>query len=133
MALVGANGVGKSTLLKIIAGMLPPSEGAVAVTGTAVYLPQDLSEARAERVAGALGLGAPWEAWKRIRSGRGLPADPDSLIDCWDIEERISRCLANARLPDGGSGSAMLGIERRRNAPPGHGRGLEENPLGRES
>ncbi len=30
-AIVGNNGVGKSTLLKIIAGILPPSSGQVAI------------------------------------------------------------------------------------------------------
>jgi macrolide transport system ATP-binding/permease protein len=45
--LVGANGVGKSTLVKIIAGELQPDSGAVHVAGDAVigYLPQVLQAA----------------------------------------------------------------------------------------
>ena len=40
IALVGSNGVGKSTLLKILAGQLNPSTGSVTRNGTVYYLPQ---------------------------------------------------------------------------------------------
>lgn len=40
IALVGANGVGKSTLLKVLAGQLLPSLGTVQRQGSAFYLPQ---------------------------------------------------------------------------------------------
>lgn len=43
-AVIGANGTGKSTLLKTLAGLLPPIEGAVSFTAktkpTVAYLPQ---------------------------------------------------------------------------------------------
>jgi ATPase subunit of ABC transporter with duplicated ATPase domains len=44
IGLVGSNGVGKSTLLKIIAGLNQPMEGSVNKTRfiTVGYLPQDL-------------------------------------------------------------------------------------------
>ncbi|KAB8316232.1 ABC-F family ATP-binding cassette domain-containing protein [Tolypothrix campylonemoides VB511288] len=40
IALVGSNGVGKSTLLKILAGQLNPTIGSVTRNGTVYYLPQ---------------------------------------------------------------------------------------------
>jgi ATPase subunit of ABC transporter with duplicated ATPase domains len=40
IALVGSNGVGKSTLLKILAGQLNPTTGSVTRNGTVYYLPQ---------------------------------------------------------------------------------------------
>ncbi|HEY9643757.1 MAG TPA: ATP-binding cassette domain-containing protein, partial [Coleofasciculaceae cyanobacterium] len=40
IALVGANGVGKSTLLKILAGQIQPSAGSVWRNGSIYYLPQ---------------------------------------------------------------------------------------------
>ena len=40
--LVGANGVGKSTLLRILAGELAADTGTVAIDGQALYMPQDI-------------------------------------------------------------------------------------------
>ncbi len=42
VGLIGANGVGKSTLLKILAGELRPDEGEVAIGGVAASMPQDV-------------------------------------------------------------------------------------------
>ena len=42
VGLVGRNGVGKSTLLKILAGALIPDEGEYAVGGAVGYMPQDV-------------------------------------------------------------------------------------------
>lgn len=40
IALVGSNGVGKSTLLKILAGQTQPTQGSVTCNGSTYYLPQ---------------------------------------------------------------------------------------------
>ena len=40
--LIGTNGVGKSTLLRILAGELPATDGHVAHEGLAAYMPQDV-------------------------------------------------------------------------------------------
>src|SRR6516225_6563900 len=42
VGLVGANGVGKSTLLQILTGALSPDDGEVAVGGIAAYMAQDV-------------------------------------------------------------------------------------------
>ena len=42
--LIGTNGVGKSTLLKIVAGELRPDEGDVALGGRALYMAQDVGQ-----------------------------------------------------------------------------------------
>ena len=40
--LVGANGTGKTTLMRIAAGLLDPLDGAVTLDGRALYMPQDV-------------------------------------------------------------------------------------------
>src|SRR4051794_32631119 len=42
--LVGVNGVGKSTLLRIVAGELRPDDGDVALGGRALLMPQDVGQ-----------------------------------------------------------------------------------------
>src|SRR3954447_20809420 len=42
VGLVGANGVGKSTLFRVIAGELPADDGEVRVGGRLAYMPQDV-------------------------------------------------------------------------------------------
>jgi ATPase subunit of ABC transporter with duplicated ATPase domains len=42
VGLVGSNGVGKSTLLRVLAGVLTPDEGEVSVGGIVTYMPQDV-------------------------------------------------------------------------------------------
>jgi ATPase subunit of ABC transporter with duplicated ATPase domains len=49
VGLVGRNGVGKSTLLKILAGVLTSGEGDHAVGGTVGYMPQDVGVGADER------------------------------------------------------------------------------------
>ena len=49
VGLVGSNGVGKSTLLRVLAGILPPMEGEASVGGIVAYMPQDVGATGDER------------------------------------------------------------------------------------
>src|SRR3954451_17772298 len=49
VGLVGANGVGKSTLFRVIAGQLPADEGEARVGGRLAYMPQDVGVGDDER------------------------------------------------------------------------------------
>jgi ATPase subunit of ABC transporter with duplicated ATPase domains len=97
-SLVGANGVGKSTLLRILGGALPPHAGSVSAGGTVLLLPQDLAPLRGGSVASVLELEAPWAAWTRVCAGKAEQRDQDVLADHWDIEERIAEILRAAGL-----------------------------------
>ena len=58
---VGTNGVGKSTLLKVLVGELTPDEGEYSVGGLVGYMPQDVGVSDGERTVRALLLSlAPW-------------------------------------------------------------------------
>ena len=53
LAIVGENGRGKTTLLHVLAGLLPPDSGRVTSTGS-VALAQQALEARSEETVGSL-------------------------------------------------------------------------------
>src|SRR6201999_386429 len=52
--LVGTNGVGKSTLMKILAGVLSADDGDAAVGGLCLYMPQDVGVADGDITVRAL-------------------------------------------------------------------------------
>ena len=96
--LVGANGAGKSTLLRLIAGELRPTAGAVAVEGVLGYLPQTLSLAADQTVAGILGVAETLAALRAIEDGDSDAAHFAAVGDDWDIEERLAAVLARLGL-----------------------------------
>ncbi|HEY0696348.1 MAG TPA: ATP-binding cassette domain-containing protein, partial [Micromonospora sp.] len=49
VALVGANGAGKTTVLRLMSGDLPPKEGGVTVQGGLGVMPQFIGSVRDER------------------------------------------------------------------------------------
>ena len=63
--LVGTNGVGKSTLLKILVGELTPDEGEYAVGGLLGYMPQDVGVSDGEETVRALLLSLAPRAVRR--------------------------------------------------------------------
>jgi ATP-binding cassette subfamily F protein uup len=114
LGLLGRNGVGKSTLLKIIAGELEPDEGTIArqqglsVAYLAQEVPQDLSGTVYEVVAGGLGgLAArgPGSATSRL--------DPDE-DEGWRQRLRMDTILARMQLdPSADFASLSAGLKRR--------------------
>ncbi|WP_413317723.1 ATP-binding cassette domain-containing protein [Agrococcus sp. 1P02AA] len=83
--LVGRNGVGKSTLLRLIAGELSPASGAVVVQGTVATLPQQLALGPGT-VADALGIARVLGAIEAIEAGDASPARFDEVGDRWGVE-----------------------------------------------
>ena len=58
VGLVGENGAGKSTMMNILGGVVPPSSGQVILDGE-VYAPQDPSDADAAAVPDPSATGTP--------------------------------------------------------------------------
>jgi ATPase subunit of ABC transporter with duplicated ATPase domains len=97
--LVGLNGSGKSSLLRLIAGELLPSRGSVTTAGDVGYLPQQLPLTVERTVADLLGIGRELAALRAITGGDTSEAAFTALDDNWDVEERALAELARFGLP----------------------------------
>ncbi|MGW6404177.1 ABC-F family ATP-binding cassette domain-containing protein [Streptomyces sp. NPDC055134] len=96
--LVGTNGTGKSTLLRLLAGQLAPSQGSVTVGGSLAYLPQNITLDTAMRVDQALGIAERRAALCAIENGDVSEEHFDAVGDDWDVEERALATLGSLGL-----------------------------------
>lgn len=97
--LIGPNGTGKSTLLRLVAGELSPTHGTISVLGDVDYLPQTLTLDADATLADLLGVRAVRDAVRAIEAGDPDPAWFDLVGDDWDVEERSVAALAEVGLP----------------------------------
>jgi len=97
--LVGRNGVGKTTLLKLIAGELSPTSGTVSVSGRLDVLRQSVQVAPDETIADLFGAREALDLLARAERGE---AKADELADAdWMLEARMAEALARAGLETG--------------------------------
>ncbi len=94
--LVGANGCGKTTLLRLILGELAPAAGSVTVRGCIGVLRQSLAPPTGASVADLVGASEELARLERIDRGEGLEAD---LADAdWGLPARLEAALAEVGL-----------------------------------
>ncbi|MFD9888926.1 ABC-F family ATP-binding cassette domain-containing protein [Amycolatopsis sp. NPDC059027] len=91
--LIGGNGTGKSTLLRLISGALTPSAGSVWVRGRLAYLRQDLVLDPDRPIDDLLGIATIRAAISAVESG-----DTDERLfavigDQWDVEKHTRATL----------------------------------------
>ena len=103
-SLIGDNGTGKSTLLKIITGELQPLSGEVSHTEGLWFVPQHFGQYDKLTVAGALGIEAKLRALETILVGSFAEEDFAALADDWDIAQRAESALREWGLDDFGPG-----------------------------
>jgi ATPase subunit of ABC transporter with duplicated ATPase domains len=96
--LIGANGSGKSALLRLAAGALVPTRGSVEVTGTLGYLPQELTLRAGMRVDEALGIAPARRALLAIERGDASPECYAAVGDDWDVDDRARAMLGRLGL-----------------------------------
>jgi len=90
--LVGRNGVGKSTLLAIIAGRLAPHVGTVTIEGTIGTLRQTLQPEPGETIASVFGITEALALLARAEAGT---ANAEDLANTdWTLEARLAAALA---------------------------------------
>jgi ATPase subunit of ABC transporter with duplicated ATPase domains len=100
IALIGNNGVGKSTLLKIIAGILPASGGIMYCDSKVYYMPQIFGQFNEFTIAQAIGVDEKLKALTEIVSGNVTETNMILLNDDWTIEERCKEALSWWKLED---------------------------------
>jgi ATPase subunit of ABC transporter with duplicated ATPase domains len=93
IALIGNNGTGKSTLLKLIAGELHPHEGQLTLAATPYYIPQLFGQYNHLTVAQALRIDGKLLALQNILAGNVTEQYLNQLNDDWTIEERCQEAL----------------------------------------
>lgn len=94
IALIGDNGIGKSTLLKIISGIHKPSGGIIQTSSNPYYIPQIYGQFNDYSIAEALQINYKINALKEIIKGNADEKNFESLEDDWLIEERTLESLA---------------------------------------
>lgn len=100
IALIGNNGVGKSTLLKIIAKELQPSDGLLKVETQPYYIPQIFGQYNHLTIAQALQIDEKLNALKEILNGNVSEENFSLLNDDWTIEDRCNEALNYWNLSD---------------------------------
>ena len=94
-ALVGANGVGKTTLLRILAGEEKPSSGAMRVDGRVLYMPQMIGsisdQTTVRHLLVSLAPDRVIRAARRVEATEAAVAVPHSAAD----DERYADALAS--------------------------------------
>ncbi len=126
VALVGRNGSGKSTFLRIIAGMEKPSEGDFTIKKDLriAFMPQDLPDEEGNRSCREIlreGLKEILDILHDYEIGKGSQQEQEererflSLHDAWTPENKLETMMQQLFLPDGEKRFCELsGGEKRR-------------------
>ena len=96
VGVVGRNGVGKTTLLRLVLGEVQPVRGAVRTSGRVAALRQTLVPPPDARLADLLGVAGSLAVLDRIE--RGDPLDGDLDAADWLLPQRIDEALAQLGL-----------------------------------
>ena len=95
--LVGRNGVGKTTLIRLILGELAPTFGAIAVEGRLALLRQALGPPEGDAIlADVLGVRAGLDRLARLDAGLGIDGDLEHAD--WTLQQRTEAALADVGL-----------------------------------
>lgn len=92
VSVIGNNGTGKSTLLKLLSGELNVSSGAVYCSSQPYYIPQQIGVV-GQRISQALNVEEKINALHAICNGSIEPIHYEQLADDWEIESRCRLAL----------------------------------------
>ena len=96
IGVVGRNGTGKSTLLRLIAGDLSPASGQVRRAGTLAMMRQDQIEQEGDTIADLFGVGAALDLLDR--ADRGVAEAHELAKADWTLPARMEAALVRCGL-----------------------------------
>lgn len=133
VCVIGHNGTGKSTLLRILGGVLPPDSGSIyrqsdkraALLAQDVVLTDDRSvfDVVAEGLGELSDLVASYHHAAMVAAEQATPAQMEKLgclhheleeKDCWRLEQRVEMVLTQLKLPPDATVNTLSGGWRRR-------------------
>ncbi|SXE50446.1 ABC transporter ATP-binding protein [Klebsiella variicola] len=97
--LVGRNGVGKTRLLRLLAGLDSPADGYIERGASIAWVAQQPNVTPEMTLAALLGYAPIFDALSRLEQGQVLAADFDLLDGHWDLPDRLSLAFREADLP----------------------------------
>ena len=95
VGLIGDNGVGKTTLLRLITGELTPCQGHIHRYAKVSYVPQQTEHLHALSIAELLGIKDKIIALEAIANGSTKAEDFDTIGDDWLIAEKTQAVLSD--------------------------------------
>ncbi|RYY53333.1 MAG: ABC-F family ATP-binding cassette domain-containing protein [Chitinophagaceae bacterium] len=98
LAIVGNNGTGKSTLLRIIAGLLKPSTGTIRCDGKVYYMQQVTGDFGSATIAEVLRIDKKVNGLQAVLAGDVSEANLLATGDDWSIIERCEEAFARWQL-----------------------------------
>ncbi|WP_026196180.1 ABC-F family ATP-binding cassette domain-containing protein [Corynebacterium lubricantis] len=96
--LIGDNGTGKSSLLKVLVGQLEPTSGTMQTPDNIAYLPQDLGLDTASTIADIFGITPILAAIAKVEAGEYAPELLEIIGENWDVAEAVTVRLAEVGL-----------------------------------
>lgn len=93
VGLVGDNGVGKTTLARLLAGELVPTQSRIHQHGTLYYLPQQIQPNDQHTLADLMGIRPTLDALQRIEQGSIEEADFEQVGARWDLRQQAQTQL----------------------------------------
>lgn len=98
VGLVGKNGVGKTTLLRLLKGEIEPQTGQIKSNGKISYLPQKIEDFSSCSLAEILNIQHKLDSLSRAEQGNASEQDILSIGEDWDLKNQIEIILQNLHL-----------------------------------